>query len=228
VEAAGSIGPAGPDALFADAPGAARVRRLEGEDGRGIALEARHLRVDPATGRWFLFGLPVPRRHGRVGLLEIECRVLRVSRWRTIDSGPIALSDRTEVAAPPALLGITAESGRCWVSAGYRGEWRDLPAAERLAALLTPVYFSGEARVRDRRGIDLANVGGAGSGGSAACLFVPPGSLEAGRGAGTATVAYPVTVRLRVPEEFAVETAIFRVEDLPLPPAPEPLPGAPR
>jgi len=100
-----------------------------------------------------------------------------------------------------------------------------LPAAEAdLARFLGHGWAAMAAEVVDAKGRTLVCCGGGGDGGftSGEYMVAMPGAEPPADPA----IAWPVTLTLRVPREYAVERVRFEVHDLDLPPRPEPLPRA--
>ena len=113
----------------------------------------------------------------------------------------------------------------CHVGAYLRGKPEGAaPAMEDLLPLLGHGWAAMGVAVTDAAGRTLECCGGNGSGGFTDGLYVvnmPSSDVGVDQ-----PISWPVTVTLRVPKEYDVETVRFEVRDLELPEAPAPLPHA--
>jgi hypothetical protein len=152
---------------------------------------------------------PIPVEMDRLGFAELRCRLMRVAEWRTAEV-VVEREGQKSVVAAPFRFACTPDAMWLWVSASLdEDSFRDADKAETRA--LGHRWASTAADVTDARGAKLTAHGGGGSGGSSATMYC------ADEGNATLPVAYPVTVRLRVPARFDVEDVVFRLDGLALP-----------
>ncbi len=161
--------------------------------------------VDVARRHVAFPAVPLPADAWRATALEVSWGLVRVATW---DTHELTLARRGETAqgtAGPFALRVTptSESADLLYVAASVGE-RD----DDLGRILTHRWAATAAEVTDAQGNDLACRGGSGSGGFTAGIYARDDG---------APVAYPVTVRLRVPARWRIEPVTFRWSPLELP-----------
>jgi hypothetical protein len=209
----------GPDVLVALDTAVAPLRKVVTSLGASLPVDEMHASLDPRSGMVAVHGIRMSASAANLREVEFQVRLLRVTKWTEHVSRPVDLGEGIDLPCPPARAFIRAEPGVCWVSAAYGEDSENHPRRQEFLGHLGHDAIAGGAVVRDSRGRTLVSQMGVGSGGSSSFGFVPREAMEsAGRG-GPFYVDYPVTVTVRMPEEFTVETVLFRFEDLRLPPA---------
>ncbi len=208
-----------PNLLFAGGPRASVVR-----PAREVAVNA----VDPADPAhafleddlWSggMYGsahtafilLPFDPDDRRPVDIEVRARLLRVSEWTTFELSDLREGQREDLYAAPFELSARCHADSVTVSAPTPGESRGrLPDRVGVSRVLGASWVTQSAEVRDARGRLLTRTGGAGTHRGWAIGYEP-----AARGT---SVAYPVTVTLRVPRTYELEYPIYEWRGVELP-----------
>ena len=152
----------------------------------------------------------------RVELLEIACTVLEIEeREDRIATGVPA--GRTEALdLGDCRVTVTGEPSVCWIATC------SVPTADADGARRTPRYShdwaNEQLQVTDAEGVRLASLGGVGSGGSTARMFVHPAAMNHLVIEHAPQIAYPLRIVFPEPVRVTARPLTFRWVDLPLPP----------
>jgi len=205
-----------PDVLFASGPRASVVTPsadsardtawLDQDSGSGLLVP---------HGRTAFILLPRPRSVARPVNVEVRCRLMLVREWATHDLGSLGPGEHDDVAALPYFLSVDCSPEVVVVTATLPRETRgNVVAADDVRRLLPHAWAAHAAEVRDARGVLLESSGSAGNQWGSAVGF------ESGPREHPLAIAYPVTVRLRVPAKYELQYPYFQWTGLTLPAEP--------
>jgi hypothetical protein len=165
--------------------------------------------VRSAHGHLGFSWLDVGEDPGSLSKLELRGRVIRVRRWKTHTFADIGPGGKRDLQAPPFTLFVNPERLNVWVGASMDDSFRDA-GSDDPARLLSHDWAARAARVQDANRL-LQRWGGSGSGGGTVQGFGTPMPDKPRQ------IAFPITVQLRVPEDYEVIDVTFRFADLGLP-----------
>jgi hypothetical protein len=205
-----------PDVLFAGGPRASIVTPaadsardtawLDEDSGSGLLVP---------HGRTAFILLPRTLSLARPVDVEVRCRLMLVREWAMHDFGSLGPGEHDDVAALPYFLSVGCYPDVVVVTATLpRERPGDMVAADDVRRLLPHAWAAQAAEVRDARGALLEQSDGGGNQWGSSVGF------ESGPREHRLPIAYPVTVRLRVPAKYELKYPYFQWTGLTLPAEP--------
>ncbi len=198
-----ALTPQHPDVFLDELP---PVRRFVTTDGFELTHPPQNASSVGAHGV-ASHGILLGRAHRGLRDLEVDVRIVHVDEWGAVSSGPLD-GERREAQLGPFEVWVTADAGRVAVSLSGAGE-----VGRREAPLRWTFARAAEFLiVTDASGRELVRGGGGGSGGALVTHYATAHFPDPGE-----PIAYPVTVRLRVPTRYRLEPKVLTFRNLKLP-----------
>ena len=167
-----------------------------------------------------LHGIRPGATEGVLDEIVLDLLVVRVASWREYERTGVMDGGLDEMECPPWRLRFAGEEA-FWVDAALDLESLSEEAPRPpIARHVAEGAAAASARVTDARGRTLRAWAMSERTGHATATFEVPGTGD--EPPDDPVIAYPVTVRFRVPEKWTLEPVRLVLRDVPLPP-----PGAP-
>jgi len=205
--------PGAEGALLSCRPGRVRVATASGATAETAPAHFRGLGAD---GTVVVRGIAVPGLANAAVDVALEFTLLRVAGWTTRERGGLMDAGLDEEIWPPFRVSFAGEGETAWLGASMAE--RDAgfpPSAAALGEHLSFEFVTERATLRDAKGRVLSHYVTSGTGGAATASYavgMPGGAPDA-----DPSIAYPVTVRLDIPERWEAEVVRFVFRGLTLP-----------
>jgi hypothetical protein len=210
----------GPRSLFLE--NASTFRRALTADGTPITSDRDDLGwTSNSDNTVTVHDLPTERPTKRLVELELAVPLVKVTDWKTLKFPNLIIGQSGYLHCGPFELKTHGEERAFTVTAGEFADFNAEHDAYRQSMPLKFLhhgYAIGMTEITDADGKQLFMTSATMTGGATAGRFTYPTALFKLNGDQSAKpIAYPVTVRLRLPTKYETETATFRVKDIKIP-----------